>query len=907
MNDSCPDIVDLERFSTQELDEPSQATVCDHLKLCSDCAALVAELGENLKVAAAIKRGSAFDTFAEEQPSTIGPYTILRRIGQGGMGSVYEAQQENPRRVVALKMIRPGVMSASLLARFRQESQVLGRLRHPGIAQVYEAGTHQAGHGPQPYFVMERVHGPPLLKFADERRLLTTQRLELLATVCDAVHHAHQHGVIHRDLKPDNILVDDSSPHGQPKILDFGVARVIDPNIQQTTLHTSAGQIVGTVAYMSPEQASGEVGEIDIRSDVYALGVIAFQLLSGRLPHKVSMASIAESVRTIVHDEPTTLESIDRSMRGDVTTIVGKALSKEKSRRYQSAAEMAVDIRRHLKDEPITAHLPSTVYQLSKFARRNKGLVAGVATAFLVLVAGVIGTSIGLIRAQRSRDLAVQARREADTSAAAARMEADRQVAVSGFLQTLLGAANPWLLSATERAKGRDISVVDALNSAAKKVDDGALKDSPEVEIAVRRIIGVTFNEIGEFGPSQHHLEAGLKLAVARNGEVNQDVADCANSLSKLFRDLGDLKQAEQYARRALDVAIKVFGPDNREVATCMNSLGGTLLDMGRYAEAEPVLREGLALRRRLLGDESVDVATSMNNLAMAVADRGKTEEAESLYRAALQIRYKFLGSEHPDIAVVLNNLGFVLRTQGKLPEAEQMFRDALAMRTKFFGEDHQMVATGLSNLGSVLQAQGKLDEAEPFYRKAIDVQKRASSALTPGLASMINNYATLLRERKMYAESLPLFRESLAIRKQVLPEGHPALGVGMANLASVLRELNQHEEAQMLARAAVDISVAKFGAESSEAASHRMNLGLCLHMAGNDAEAEKELLAGHGVAVARRDKSPGGFVSATKQLIRFYKDTGRADEAARFTALLPATQPAATQNGAVAVPARTP
>jgi non-specific serine/threonine protein kinase/serine/threonine-protein kinase len=363
---ACPDIIELERFAQHDLDEAQMALVSTHLSACADCAREFAELSENLRLVTSLRRNHLnndappFSFPAEPDTATaeaddleiVGPYRILRRLGQGGMGSVYEAQQENPRRVVALKMIRPGLLTSSLLARFRHEAQVLGRLRHPGIAQIYEAGTYQATHGRQPYFVMELVHGSSLLEYAQSRKLKRAtmpgadgQDLRRGATRARARRHPSRS----QALTTSSWTTRPARP--QPKILDFGVARVIDPDAQHTTLHTSAGQIVGTIAYMSPEQASAHPNEIDTRSDVYALGVICYQLLSGQLPYKLNKASVAESVRTIVQDDPTPLSTVVRSLRGDVTTIVGKALEKDKSRRYATAAEMASDIRRHLRDE----------------------------------------------------------------------------------------------------------------------------------------------------------------------------------------------------------------------------------------------------------------------------------------------------------------------------------------------------------------------------------------------------------------------------------------------------------------------------------------------------------------------------------------------------------------------------
>src|SRR2546421_835566 len=332
-------------------------------------------------------------------------YRILRLLGAGGMGSVYQAEQLQPHRTVALKVIKAGLASPEMLRRFSHEGEVLGRLQHPGIAPIYEAGTADTGHGPQPFFAMELVRGPSgekapsLIDFANRKKLDARQRLELLAKVADAVHYAHQKGIIHRDLKPANILVDES---GQPKILDFGVARVTDADLKAVTVQTDIGQIIGTLPYMAPEQAGGDPAQLDTRSDVYSLGVIGYELLAGRLPYALKTLMIHEAVRVIREEEPSRLSLISKTFRGDIETIVAKALAKEKERRYQSAAELAADARRYLADEPIMARPASARYQMGKFARRNKPLVGGVVAVFAVLVVGIAATGWQAVRATRA-------------------------------------------------------------------------------------------------------------------------------------------------------------------------------------------------------------------------------------------------------------------------------------------------------------------------------------------------------------------------------------------------------------------------------------------------------------------------------------------------------------------------
>jgi eukaryotic-like serine/threonine-protein kinase len=357
-------------------------------------------------------------------PSRIGRYRILRRVGEGGMGVVYEAEQDQPRRTVALKVIKAALAGPELLHRFERESQVLGRLQHPGIAQVYEAGTADTGFGPQPYFAMEFIAGVGLLEYVAAQRLNTRRRLELMIQICEAVNHAHQRGIIHRDLKPGNILVDAA---GQPKVLDFGVARLADKD-EPGAHWTNSGELVGTLAYMSPEQALADPLEIDTRSDVYSLGIILFELLAGRLPYQIGR-QLPETVRTIREAEPASLGSVSRAYRGDIETIASRALEKERGRRYSSAAELAADLRCYLKDEPIMARRPSTVYRARKFVRRHKALVVGTASVFAVLVAGIIESTAETERTRRAGQAALRERDRATAAEQAANRQRDLALA----------------------------------------------------------------------------------------------------------------------------------------------------------------------------------------------------------------------------------------------------------------------------------------------------------------------------------------------------------------------------------------------------------------------------------------------------------------------------------------------
>ena len=443
-------------------------------------------------------------------PKTIGDYRIVRKLGDGGMGTVYEAQQDRPRRTVALKIIRFGLASEKMLKRFEHEAHVLGLLQHPGIAQIYEAGTADTGSGPQPYFAMELVPGKPLSSYAKQRALGIRQCLELVSKLCDAIQHAHTKGVVHRDLKPGNILVTED---GQPKILDFGVARATDSDIQTTTLQTDIGQLIGTIPYMSPEQAGGSPDDIDTRSDVYSLGVLLYELLTNRLPHELKEKMIHEAVRVIREEEPTRLSSINPQLRGDIETIVAKALEKNKDRRYQTAGELAADIRRYLKDEPIVARQASAMYQLRKFTKRNKALVGGVAAAIVILVLGVIGTSYGLVKStikqkeaeQSERDtraalilvdeqraLAAQRLDEVEEARSAQDLQTETANALVQYFRDMIHAAGPSV------SRGQEITVRQMLEQASEDIE-GRFADRPDIRASIRISLGNILFELGDY------------------------------------------------------------------------------------------------------------------------------------------------------------------------------------------------------------------------------------------------------------------------------------------------------------------------------------------------------------------------------------------------------------------------
>ena len=701
-------------------------------------------------------------------PDQIGHYRIIRRIGQGAMGSVFEAEQEKPKRTVALKVINAGVASAQMLRRFELEAQVLGRLQHPGIAQIYEADTFDAGQGAQPFFAMELIHGRSLTEYATATNLGTRQRLELMTKICDAVHHAHQRGVIHRDLKPGNILVDES---GQPKILDFGVARATDSDIQTTSLRTDIGQLIGTIPYMSPEQAAGDPNELDTRSDVYALGVVCYELLADRLPYDLTDKMIPEAVRVIRDEDPTPLSSVNKVFRGDVETIIAKALEKEKARRYQSAAQFASDIQHYLDDEPIVARPASTWYQLRKFTRRNKPLVVGVAATFLALTGGLIGTITFALGEAEQRAIAEQ--REKDANAAKSLAQQREQEA---------DEAREREAQAKEQAQARadELEIVTAFQQSmlseidAEQMGRNILEDlRAEIEAA-----------LGEQGPDQSAKQAVLASfdqAVARANTTNL-------ALEVIDRNI--------LARAAATIK-KEFAEQPSVRASLQQTVADTYREIGLNEPATPLQEAALQTRREVLGNDHPNTLISINNMGVLLRSQGKLAEAEHYYREALEVQRRVLGDDHPNTLTSIINMGLLLRSQGKLAEAEPYLREALEGHRRVLGDDHPDTLASINNMGSLLRSQGKLTEAEPYHGEALEGNRRVLGDDHSGTLISKSNLALLLVDLGNAVEAEELAGEAVVAARETLGAEHWFYGNFLGKHGRALAALERFDDAE--------------------------------------------------------------------------------------------------------------
>jgi tetratricopeptide (TPR) repeat protein/predicted Ser/Thr protein kinase len=639
-----------------------------------------------------------------ELPGSIGPFKLLRQIGEGGMGIVILAQQENPTRTVALKVIHTHVLSPRTLYRFKQEAETLARLQHPGVAQIYQIGTYETPQGDLPYIAMEYVEGERLDHWNQKRSPSLKERLELAALITEAVEHAHLKGVIHRDLKPGNILV---TAEARPKIVDFGVARLNDDDTRTTTLRTDLGSLMGTLTYMSPEQASGDPDAVDRRSDVYSLGVVFYELVTGKLPYAIERAPLPEAVRVIREEEPTKLSTHLRTLRGDVETIVLKALEKDPARRYASAQELGDDIRRYLADQPIHARPPSALYQFSKFARRNKVLVGGAAAVALSLAAG---TAVSTRLYLKERD-ANQREREAREQAQVDERHAE---ATAEFLISIFGGMDPAV------ALGADTELLRRLLGNARGRLALELADQPLVQARLRATLGRSYMALNLFDEAEVELKAAQQLLVKQFGPDDRRSIEVETSLAALLQRRGELEEAERAKSAALDRQERVLGAEAPDSLAARSALADNLMRQGRLREAETILRETLAEQERVLDADDPEIGDTRIALAQTLNYVGEYDEAQRLLEPLILARTERMGPDHPESIAALGTLGSTFSGMGRLEEAEAILRDVLERTQRVFGADNQQSYAVMNNLAHALNKRGKAAEAEEMMRAVL-------------------------------------------------------------------------------------------------------------------------------------------------------------------------------------------
>ncbi len=731
----------------------------------------------------------------EQHPGTIGDYRIIRKIGSGGMGIVYEAEQKEPKRLVALKVIRGGYFVDEYhIKLFQREAQALARLNHPGIAAIYESGRTPDG---QHFFAMELVRGETLKQYLEKASsgvpvtpLQLRERLAIFRKISDAVTYAHQRGVIHRDLKPSNIVIqrewDSSSSMSEPhtpgiKILDFGLARITEIDLAVATIGTEVGRIQGTLPYMSPEQVRGNPDEIDVRSDVYSLGVILYEMITSRLPYDIQKAMMHEAVRVVCEIPPSPLSkswSGTKKLDKDLETIVAKALEKAMARRYQSVSALGEDISRFLTGQPIFARPPSTIYQLQKLFTRHK-VGFGFALVLMVLIAVfAVIMSIQAQRIARERD---RANREAQTSQQ-----------VSEFLVSLFKISDPI------EGRGKEVTVREILDSGAARIGS-ELKDQPEIRATLSDTMGRVYGNLGFYDKAIELVQSGLEIRQRELGPASLEVGESLDNLGELKLDKGDFPGAEKLMREGYEIRRNILGAESMDVAESLNNIGTLQYHKGDWAKSEELFREALAIQRKELGMENLFVADSLNNLAMALRAQEKHSEATPLYQEALSIRRTILGPNHPLVAQSINNLAVLYLGVQNYAEAERLFHEALSINRKALGNMHPEVAANLNNLALLNLERGNLDMAEEYYRQVIVLDQNNFGENNPLLAHPVQSLGAVLTQQKKYQEAEESLRKALSLKLLQFDRNHFEVATTNSLLGTCLADQKKFKEAEPL------------------------------------------------------------------------------------------------------------
>ncbi len=662
---------------------------------------------------------ASLEQFMEKPGGRIGRYKLLNILGEGGMGIVYLAEQKQPiRRQVALKVIKPGMDSKRVIARFEAERQALALLDHPNIAHVYDAGTTENG---RPYFVMEYVKGLSVTEHCDRHKLTIEDRLNLFRQVCLAVHHAHQKGIIHRDIKPSNILVSLQDDQELPKIIDFGVAKALAQPLTERTLVTEQGQLFGTPEYMSPEQADMANEDIDTRSDIYSLGVLLYVLLTGVLPYdsttfreggiehirqviretdpktpSTRLTKLGEEAKKVAERRQTEVAMLAKKLHKELEWIPLKAMRKERSERYRSASELADDIENYLKGAPLLAGPESTMYLIKKFVRRKRALVTGIAAVLAVLIAGIIVSMLFALRAHR---------------------QARISEAVSSFLRNdLLASVDP------ARGKGRDVTIRSFLDTASENLN-GKFKNEPLVEASIRDTLGWTYRMLGELKAAEPHLELAFQIRQEHLGVAHPDTLSSVDHLAWLRSGQGRNKEAAELLEEAMSACRRSLGDDNVIMLGLANALGCAYLDTGRYGDAEQLYRKGIPAALRVLGEKNEVSLFMVGNLGQTYERQGRYDEAEHQFLEMLRLRDGFWDDENVWTLRYKSFLAGVYIKQKRYDEAERLYLEILPMQRRLLGDEHWMTLRSVNNVIELYESWGKPEKAEQWRAKLPDAE----------------------------------------------------------------------------------------------------------------------------------------------------------------------------------------
>ena len=740
-------------------------------------------------------------------PEQVGPYRVIQLLAQGGMGLVYVAEQSEPvRRRVALKVIKAGMDTREVVARFAAERQALAVMDHPNIAKVLDGGVTADG---RPYFVMELVKGVPITDYCDMHKLSTRERLALFVEVCNAVQHAHQKSVIHRDLKPSNVLVMLQDGKPVPKVIDFGIAKALSQQLTERTLVTQIGQTVGTPAYMSPEQADASALDVDTRTDIYSLGVMLFELLVGRLPvdpaeiglpvfmmrlasHQQTattpsskLATLGNAAGSTASYRRTDVKALRRELKGDLDWIVVKALDPDRTRRYETANGLAVDIEHYLRSEPVAARPPSTIYRVSRFTRRHRTAVVAGALVVLALVLGVTAAAVGLVRARRAEALA---HREAETS---------RQVA--SFLTGIFRLSDP------SEARGNTVTAREILDRGADQIHTG-LSGQPLVQAQMLGTIGTVYRELGLYTQAQPLLEEALATRQRLLPAGDSLVQESALELARLAQQQGRFTVAESLYRQVLASREAATRPNDPSLVPVLSGLGGMFVTRGRSAEAESLLTRAVALRSASGAPDDAEFAGLLRNLASADLGDGRYAQAEPVFRRALAMYEQVSGADSPEVGRTLSNLGIVYYYLKRYDEAESYYLRAEQNLTKSLGENHPNIASININLGEIAWLRGHYADAMTRLQRALDILHKTVQPGFPSIGTVEYDMGNVLRDEGKPQEAEPHYRQALQIREAAFGPTAPSVAEVLVDYAKMLRATHRDAEAARLDARAQEI-----------------------------------------------------------------------------------------------------
>ena len=790
-----------------------------------------------------------------EQPGTrIGHYKLLEQIGEGGFGVVWMAEQEEPvRRRVALKIIKLGMDTREVVARFEAERQALSMMEHPNIASVFDGGATTTG---RPYFVMELVKGVPITTYCDVNRLTTKERLELFMEVCHAVQHAHQKGVIHRDLKPSNILVTVKDDRAVPKVIDFGIAKATQATLTAQTLFTGLNQRIGTPDYMSPEQAGLGSLDVDTRSDIYSLGVLLYELLTGHPPFdpETLLAAGYDAVMRVIREEeppkPSTRLStltedelaavaakrgsepakLNRSVRGDLDWIVMKALEKDRTRRYDTANGFADDLRRHLDNEVVLARPPSTAYRMKKAWRRNKVWLSAAAVVLAALFLGVAFSTWQAVRAINAEALATQRLTESE--------------AIAEFLTSTFQSPDP-------ARDGRTITVAEMLDTAAKKLDTG-LANQPARRASLQATLGATYWALGLARDAIPLQQKVLDYHRTTSDPEHPDTIGAMNNLALSYDAAGRWDEALKLRKDVLPLSLKVFGQRHLRTLYAMNNLANSYAEIGPRDEALKLREVVLQLRREVLGPKHPDTLMAMGNLASSYATAGRLEEALKLREDLLQLRREVSGPKHPETLAAMINLANSHTLAGRRADALKLQEELLPVCREVNGPKHPDTLVAMGNLASSYSEVGRHDEGIKLQWEALKLCPEVFGPEHPKTLIAMTNLAISLGTAGRLTEAIELQQQALAIKRRVLPPKHPYLGLALKHMAQLYDQVGRTAEARTLRQELAEFQV-KFAPDQQSAAEQSILDQLNAKAAEGDAQAQFDLgsryFNGRGVA----------------------------------------------------------